>query len=57
MIMTGTAFTDDLHMVEGGRCSVVRLMGDYSNDASGSRLLAILWGRRYSGGDADYPLL
>ena len=26
-IMTGTAFTDDLHVVEGGRCSVVKLMG------------------------------
>jgi len=28
MIMTGTAFTDDLHVVEGvWRCSAVRLMG------------------------------
>jgi len=36
MIMTGTAFTDDLHVMEKGQCSVVRLW--VSNDASGSRL-------------------
>ena len=55
MIMTGTAFTDDLHVVEEG-------LQVFCSEANGSlmmrqgRACLLLWGRRYNGGDAEYPL-